>query len=82
MISDEKLDLVKEPDKEMLELACEVAKIISKEVKFYVVDFAKTADGKWIVVELNDGQMSGLSMIPPNRFYCNLAKVYYEENDE
>lgn len=38
----------------------------------YVVDVAKTKQGEWKVVELNDGQMSGLSDIPEDRFYAEL----------
>ena len=41
---------------------------------FYVVDVAQTQAGDWKVVELNDGQMSGLSMIDPEKFYRKLAK--------
>jgi hypothetical protein len=41
---------------------------------FMVVDIAQTAEGYWIVMELNDGQMSGLSTIDPTRFYTELAR--------
>jgi len=39
---------------------------------FFVVDIAKTEKGKWIVIELNDGSMSGLSSIDPEEFYRKL----------
>lgn len=42
----------------------------------YVVDIARTAKGQWKVVELNDGQMSGLSTINPYEFYVNLKGFY------
>ncbi len=35
------------------------------KVPFLVVDFAKTADGHWIVIECNDAQESGYVGIPP-----------------
>lgn len=38
----------------------------------YVVDVAKTKQGEWRIVELNDGQMSGLSDIPEDRLYAEL----------
>jgi hypothetical protein len=41
---------------------------------FYVIDVAKTASGEWIVIELNDGCMSGLSMNDPDILYSNLKK--------
>jgi hypothetical protein len=46
---------------------------IGKKVRFYALDVAKTISGDWIVIELNDGQMSGLSMNDPNELYGRLA---------
>ena len=37
--------------------------------RFYVLDVAETAAGEWILIEVNDGQMSGLSEIDPVEFY-------------
>lgn len=39
---------------------------------FYVLDVAETARGEWILIEVNDGQMSGLSEIDPSAFYAKL----------
>jgi hypothetical protein len=47
---------------------------------FYVVDVAKTQSGEWIVIELNDGSMSGLSMNDPNVLYRNLHNALWHEN--
>lgn len=58
-------------------------KVISKvgnKSNFYVVDVALTQSGEWIVIELNDGQFSGLSAIDPNDLYSNLKTVL--ENNE
>ena len=41
-------------------------------VPFYVVDVGERADGGWIVIELNDGQQSGLPHLDPFRFYKEL----------
>lgn len=40
---------------------------------FVVIDVARTEKGDWIVIELNDGQMSGLSLCDPDELYRNLA---------
>ena len=48
---------------------------VSQHINFYVVDFAQCENGDWIVIELNDGSMSGLSCCNPNELYSNLAKV-------
>lgn len=44
-------------------------RIVSQNTNFYVVDIAETKFGEWIVIELNDGQMSGLSDIDAAWFY-------------
>jgi hypothetical protein len=58
--------------KEAFDLIDQITPIISKNVNFYVVDIAETRSGEWIVIELNDGQMSGISMIDPWELYSNL----------
>jgi hypothetical protein len=47
---------------------------------FYVVDVARKEDGGWMVVEVNDGQMSGLSEVDPDELYINLRTVVQENN--
>ena len=54
------------------EFTYEVIKRVSPHIPFFVFDVARKADGDWMVVELNDGQQSGLSAINPNKFYENL----------
>lgn len=41
-------------------------------VPFVVVDIARHQDGRWRVVELNDGQMAGTSSVDLNTLYRNL----------
>lgn len=48
---------------------------LQDELNFYVFDCAEREDGTWRLVELNDGQMSGLSTINPDEFYANLKKI-------
>jgi len=55
-----------------LDLASKAAKLISDSATFCVIDVAETAEGSWIVIEVNDGQMSGLSMNDPKVLYQNL----------
>ncbi|WP_297421859.1 ATP-grasp domain-containing protein [Clostridium sp.] len=47
-----------------------------KNVKsnFFTVDIAKKCDGEWIVMELGDGQVSGLQDYEVKRFYKDLIK--------
>lgn len=47
---------------------------ISPNVRFFVIDVGRKIDHTWIVIELNDGCMSGLSMVEPEQLYSNLAK--------
>ncbi len=62
-------DVDKTIDDEGLELAQKVANIVSKKNNFFVVDVAQKENGEWIVVELNSGEMSGLSLCCPDRLY-------------
>ncbi len=66
----------------MLSKASEAAKLLSEHTNFFVVDMAKTADGEWIVIEVNDGQMSGLSMCSPELLYKNLRFFLESEHSE
>lgn len=45
---------------------------ICEPPNYYVIDVAKTTKGDWIVIELNDGSMSGLSDNNPEILYKNL----------
>ena len=47
---------------------------------YYVIDVAKTADGEWILIELNDGAQSGLSENNPDILYRNLKKALENDN--
>lgn len=50
----------------------EAIRRIGANAHFYALDVAKTEDGRWYVVEVNDGQMSGLSTVDPDSMYKNL----------
>lgn len=52
-----------------------VVKAVGDQIPFWVFDCAERQDGTWRVVELNDGQMSGLSCIEPEVLYGTLAKM-------
>jgi len=60
---------------EAVEFANKIAQIIAKRANFFVLDIAETEGGDWIVIELNDGQMSGLSENSPEDLYKNLSEV-------
>ena len=62
-------------DDEAIKLAKDIAKKASKNINFFVIDLAKTKDKEWILIEFNDGQMSGLSSINPFSFYGNLFRL-------
>lgn len=62
-INDKGIDLVKE-----------VIKRVEGKVNFYVIDIAEKENGDWIVIEMNDGQMSGLSENNPHDLYSNMRK--------
>lgn len=53
----------------------EVIARVDGQCRFWVVDVARTASGDWIVVELNDGQQSGLSTVNPVELYTALDSL-------
>lgn len=57
-------------------IAQKAADILCERLAFFVVDVAETEDGDWIVIEVNDGQMSGLSLINPISFYSELKNCF------
>ena len=57
----------------------EVLDRIGHQVPFVVVDVAQGADGRWWVIELNDGQQSGLSANDPRKLYANLKYCLEKE---
>lgn len=48
---------------------------IGDKANFYTIDVAQTQDNRWILIELNDGQMAGLSENNPHILYRNLKKA-------
>lgn len=54
-------------------LATKVADRI--DVPFLTVDMAKTQEGKWLVIEVNDGQESGYSGVSPLKLWNNIFAI-------
>ena len=63
-----------------IELAQRIAKIVAERVPFFVLDLAETEEGDWILIEVNDGQQSGLSENDPNTLYFNLRTALSKES--
>lgn len=58
-----------QPPEQALALAREVALRVQPYIPFAVVDVAETQQGGWIVIEMNDGQQSGLPVCDPKVLY-------------
>lgn len=62
--------------REGLPFADSLALRLAEKAPFVVLDVAKTASGRWVLVELNDGCMAGLNDTVPSRvLYENLRKA-------
>lgn len=61
--------------REGMPFANRIAAEIAEHTNFFVLDVARDQTGRWWLVEVNDGQMSGLSMIEPENFYRRLHRV-------
>jgi hypothetical protein len=60
-------------DEDGIALARTVAAAAAAHANFFALDVAETVAGGWTLIEVNDGQQSGLSMNDPDAFYRNLA---------
>lgn len=58
-----------------LEVAERAAINLKDKANFFVLDIAEKENGEWIVIEVNDGQMSGLSSIDSNLLYSKMLEV-------
>jgi len=65
---------------EAWKLIYKVKGVVDEFCPFYVMDIAKTRSGEWILVELNDAQMSGLATINTGSFYRNLKEMLEDEH--
>lgn len=62
-------------DADGLEFANHIAEVASNYVNFFVLDIAEKEEGGWILVEVNDGSMSGLSDNSPIALYRGLSEA-------
>jgi hypothetical protein len=53
----------------------EIISRIGDKAEFYAVDVAKKQNGSWVVIEINDGQMSGFSENNPKILYKELKRI-------
>lgn len=53
---------------------------VKNQVNFFAIDIAQRANGDWIVVEVNDGQQSGLSENNPDILYKNLKHLTWDRH--
>ena len=63
-------------------LLATVAVRLTGKAAFYVVDVGLTRDGRWIVIELNDACMSGLSENSSEALYRRLSEVLCQDGHE
>lgn len=68
--------IAQKTDWEIPQIAIDFANFIANKVhsfvNFFVLDIAETETGEWILIEINDATMSGLSLNDPNILYKNL----------
>lgn len=67
---------------EGLAVARRAAKAIAQKATFFAIDVAEKQDGGWTVIEVNDGQMAGLSLNDPTVLYGELARRVAEIEQE
>jgi hypothetical protein len=75
----DQLPVIPNPDEVPRSFLDKIINGVGQSIRFFVVDVAQAASGEWIVIELNDGQMSGLSLNEPSILYKNLFMVLNNE---
>ncbi|MCE9530545.1 MAG: ATP-grasp domain-containing protein [Planctomycetes bacterium] len=65
--------MTQDEERACLAIAQETARRV--RVPFLVVDVAQAADGKWIVIECNDGQESGLGGVSPVALWQKIIDI-------
>lgn len=60
---------------EAINFAQHLASIVKDFTNFYVIDIGQLESGEWKLIEINDGQQSGLSNCNPHTVYSNLSKI-------
>jgi ATP-grasp domain, R2K clade family 3 len=60
---------------EMVQFAKKCAKEVSLKTNFFVLDIGQGVNGEYYLIEVNDGQMSGLSECDPVLLYSRLKEV-------
>lgn len=66
-------------NKDIIKYVEKVARLIGDKCNFYTIDIGITEEGNPIVIELNDGQMAGLSENDPFVMYKNLKDIIKEK---
>lgn len=61
-----------DPGPQANNFATRVAELVAPYVNFFVLDVAERQDGGWVLIEINDGCMAGLSEVDPHKLYKNL----------
>jgi glutathione synthase/RimK-type ligase-like ATP-grasp enzyme len=59
----------------MVQFAKKCAKEVSLKTNFFVLDIGQGVNGEYYLIEVNDGQMSGLSECDPVLLYSRLKEV-------
>lgn len=71
----DELDVVPDANEVPQDFLNKIINIVGENINFFVMDVAQTSSGEWILIELNDGSCSGLSMNSPDRLYSNLKSA-------
>lgn len=68
-------DINREISNEGLEFAMKVAAVAKEYSNFFVIDVGEKQSGGWVLIEMNDAQMSGLSENDAHILYNNLKTL-------
>lgn len=64
-----------DPDEVPREFLDKIISLVGNKINFWLLDVGQKVNGEWIVIELGDAQMGGLSCNDPETLYSNMARV-------
>ena len=80
-VHEDEVNMNTDPAQIPSEFIDEIISRIGDQCRFWALDVGQKTNGEWIVIEMGDAQMNGLSANDPDVLYSNIAK-HFERGDD
>jgi hypothetical protein len=76
------LNKIPSPEEVPVSFVKKIIDCVGEDAMFYTADVAQKENGEWILIELNDGQMSGLCCNSSEDLYSGILKTLEKQNED